>query len=71
MKTKFNSISTSLYNSTAYLALVLDPRYKTQILPNNTDADTVKQMLSEKYASYQNIDRLFLLMTKMKLMKAM
>ncbi|RGB37074.1 hypothetical protein C1646_757403 [Rhizophagus diaphanus] len=28
MKTKFNPISTNLYNSTAYLVLVLDPRYK-------------------------------------------
>lgn len=57
MKIKFNPISTNLYNSTAYLALVLDPRYKTQILPNNTDADTAKQMLSEKYASYQNAEQ--------------
>ena len=47
MKTKFNSISTNLFNSTAYLALVLDPRYKTQILPNNIDADTIKEILSE------------------------
>jgi hypothetical protein len=57
MKIKFDPISTNLYNSTAYLALVLDPRYKTQILPNNIDANTVKQMLSEKYASYQNTEQ--------------
>jgi hAT family C-terminal dimerisation region/Domain of unknown function (DUF4413) len=57
MKTKFNSISTNLYNSTAYLALVLDPRYKTQILPNNIDADTIKQILSEKYTSYQSTEQ--------------
>ncbi|CAB4424784.1 unnamed protein product [Rhizophagus irregularis] len=57
MKTKFNPISTNLYNSTAYLALVLDPRYKTQIIPNNTDTDTVKQMLSEKYANYRNTEQ--------------
>lgn len=57
MKTKFNPISTNLYNSAAYLALVLDPRYKTQILPNNTKADTVKQILSEKYANYQNAEQ--------------
>jgi hypothetical protein len=57
MKTKFNPISTNLYNSAAYLALVLDPWYKTQILSNNTNANTVKQILSEKYVNYQNAEQ--------------
>jgi hypothetical protein len=57
MKEKFDSLSINLYNSTAYLALMLDPRYKTQILPNHANIDEMKQMLLEKYSSYQNIEQ--------------
>ena len=42
MNIKFKSILENLYNSSAYLALILDSRYKTQILPNNIDESTLK-----------------------------
>src|SRR5215213_4682521 len=46
MITKFNSISENLYNPTAYLALILDPRYKMQILPNSANIETLKELIS-------------------------
>ncbi|CAJ0635331.1 7555_t:CDS:2 [Entrophospora sp. SA101] len=46
MITKFNSISENLYNPTAYLALILDPRYKMQILPNSANIETLKELIN-------------------------
>ncbi|CAB4434400.1 unnamed protein product [Rhizophagus irregularis] len=51
MQEKFRCISVNLYNSTATLALVLDPRYKTQILPNSVSVEDAKQLLLEKFNS--------------------
>ena len=53
MITKFNSLYKNLYNSTAYLALVLDPRYKIQIIPNSVNVETIKELLSDKFYSYK------------------
>ncbi|CAB5376434.1 unnamed protein product [Rhizophagus irregularis] len=61
MKNKFDSIQENLYNSSAYLVLILDPQYKTQILPNNISEDMIKQILVDKFNSYKNL--------RMKLMK--
>ncbi|CAB5389087.1 unnamed protein product [Rhizophagus irregularis] len=57
MQEKFRCISVNLYNSTATLALVLDPRYKTQILPNSISVEDAKQLLLEKFNSYQNMEQ--------------
>ncbi|CAB5213586.1 unnamed protein product [Rhizophagus irregularis] len=57
MQEKFRCISVNLYNSTATLALVLDPRYKTQILPNSVSVEDAKQLLLEKFNSYQNMEQ--------------
>ncbi|CAB4441707.1 unnamed protein product [Rhizophagus irregularis] len=57
MQEKFHCISVNLYNSTATLALVLDPRYKTQILPNSVSVEDAKQLLLEKFNSYQNMEQ--------------
>ena len=56
MENKFNSIQENLYNPSAYLALILDPRYKTQILPNSVDAETIKKILKDEYNNYKNMD---------------
>ena len=56
MKNKFDSIQENLYNSSAYLALILDPRYKTQILPNNINENIVKQTLIDEFNSYKDLD---------------
>ena len=56
MENKFNSIRENLYNPCAYLALMLDPRYKTQILPNGVDVETIKKILIDKYNNYKNMD---------------
>ena len=56
MENKFNSIHENLYNPCAYLALMLDPRYKTQILPNGVDVETIKKILIDKYNNYKNMD---------------
>ena len=58
MNTKFNSISGNLYNTSAYLALVLDSRYKIQILSNNISEEDLKQMLTDKFNNYQNLEKL-------------
>jgi hypothetical protein len=58
MDIKFKSILGNLYNSSAYLALVLDPRYKTQILPNNIDESMLKQVLMDEFNNYQSLERL-------------
>ena len=56
MNTKFKSVLENLYNSSAYLALVLDPRYKTQILPNNIDESMLKQVLMDEFNNYQSLE---------------
>jgi hAT family C-terminal dimerisation region/Domain of unknown function (DUF4413) len=56
MKDKFDSIQENLYNSSAYLALILDPRFKTQILPNSISVETIKQTLIDEFNSYKNMD---------------
>jgi hypothetical protein len=58
MDIKFKSVLGNLYNSSAYLALILDPHYKTQILPNNLDESTLKQVLMDKFNNYQSLERL-------------
>ena len=45
MKIKFDSIQEKLYHSSAYLALILDPRYKTQILPDNISENEICLLL--------------------------
>lgn len=59
MDIKFKSISENLYNSSAYLALILDPRYKTQVLPDRIDENTIKGILVEEYKNYQDLERLY------------
>ncbi|CAJ0824325.1 2949_t:CDS:1, partial [Entrophospora sp. SA101] len=54
MITKFNSISENLYNPTAYLALILDPRYKMQILPNSANIETLKELISNIFDLYKD-----------------
>jgi len=58
MDTKFKSVSENLYPSSAYLALILDPRYKTQVLPDNINESTLKQILVDEFNSYQNLEQL-------------
>ena len=53
MKQKFDSLSDNLNNSAAYLTLILDPRYKTQIIPNNLDVEIAKSILTTEFTSYQ------------------
>ena len=57
MNTKFKFVLEHLYNSSAYLALILDPRYKSQILPDSIDEDTIKQILVEEFNNYQILER--------------
>src|SRR5437660_3030163 len=57
MNTKFKSVLEHLYNSSAYLALILDLRYKSQILPDSIDEDTIKQILVKEFNNYQNLKR--------------
>src|SRR5437763_7197922 len=57
MNTKFKSVIEYLYNSSAYLALILDPCYKSQILPDSIDEDTIKQILVEEFNNYQILER--------------
>ncbi|EXX78390.1 hypothetical protein RirG_015410 [Rhizophagus irregularis DAOM 197198w] len=59
MNDKFNSILGNLYNTSAYLALVLDPCYKTRILPDNINEEDLKQMLIDKFNNYQDLEKLF------------
>lgn len=53
MKEKFDSLSNNLNNSAAYLTLILDPRYKVQIVPNNIDIEMAKNTLLTEFTSYQ------------------
>lgn len=53
MKVKFDSLSNNLNNSAAYLTLILDPRYKTQIVPNNIDIEMAKNTLLTEFNNYQ------------------
>src|SRR6266540_2331383 len=53
MKQKFDSLSDNLNNSAAYLTLILDPRYKTQIIPNDLDLEMAKNVLTTEFTSYQ------------------
>ena len=58
MNEKFQSILDNLCNSSTYLALILDPRYKLQILPDNVDAEAIKQTLIDEFSSYQILEQL-------------
>ena len=40
------------------MALVLDSRYKTQILSNNIDESMLKQVLMDEFNNYQSLKRL-------------
>src|SRR6266508_115340 len=53
MKQKFDSLSDNLNNSAAYLTLILDPRYKTQIISNDLDLEMAKNILTTEFTSYQ------------------
>src|SRR6266498_2512160 len=53
MKQKFDSLSDNLNNSAAYLTLILDPRYKTQIIPNDLNLEMAKNILTTEFTSYQ------------------
>ena len=53
MKQKFDFLSDNLNNSAAYLTLILDPRYKTQIIPNDLDLEMAKNVLTTEFTSYQ------------------
>ena len=54
MKQKFDTVSNNLDNTASYLTLLLDPRYKTQIVPNDIDIEVAKQLLLTEFTSYQN-----------------
>src|SRR3954467_15612228 len=56
MNTKFKSILENLYNSSAYLA---DSRYKSQILSDFIDENTIKQILVDEFNNYQILKRLY------------
>ena len=56
MKIKFDSIQEKLYHSSAYLALILDPWYKTQILPDNISENAIKNILIDEFNSYKNLN---------------
>ena len=53
MKQKFDFLSDNLNNSAAYLTLILDSRYKTQIIPNDLDLEMTKNILTTEFTSYQ------------------
>jgi len=55
MKQKFDALINNLDNTASYLTLLLDPRYKTQIIPNNIDVEMAKQSLLTEFTSYQNL----------------
>ena len=56
MKIKFDSIQEKLYHSSVYLALILDPRYKTQILPDNISKNEIKNILIDEFNIYKNLN---------------
>ena len=55
MKQKFDTLSNNLDNTASYLTLLLDPRYKTQIVPNNFDIEVAKHSLLTEFTSYQHL----------------
>ena len=55
MKQKFDALINNLDNTASYLTLLLDSRYKTQIIPNNIDVEMAKQSLLTEFTSYQNL----------------
>ena len=59
MNTKFKSVLENLYNSSAYLALILDSYYKLQIFPDSIDENTIKQILVDEFNNYQILERLY------------
>src|SRR3954451_15082063 len=59
MNTKFKFVLKNLYNSSAYLALILDPRYKSQILSDFINKNTIKQILVDEFNNYQILKRLY------------
>lgn len=58
MDTKFESVLENLCNSSAYLTLMLDPRYKTQVLPDNINESELKQILEDEFNNYQTLEQL-------------
>src|SRR5579871_1158393 len=59
MEEKFKSVLDKLYNTSAYLALMLDPRYKLQITPENIDIEMTKQILVDEFDNYQILEQSF------------
>jgi len=59
MEEKFQSVLDKLYNTNAYLALMLDPRYKLQIIPENIDIEVTKQILVDEFNNYQILEQSF------------
>src|SRR5437763_8198300 len=57
MNTKFKFVLEHLYNSSAYLTLILDPCYKSQILSDSIDEDTIKQIFVKEFNNYQILKR--------------
>ena len=55
MKQKFDTVSNNLDNTASYLTLLLDSRYKMQIVPNDIDIEVAKQLLLTEFTSYQNL----------------
>ncbi len=53
MKQKFDSLSDNLNNLAAYLILILDLRYKTQIISNDLDLEMIKNILTIEFTNYQ------------------
>ena len=53
MKQKFDSLSNNLNNLAAYLTLILDSRYKTQIILNDLNLEMAKNILTTEFTSYQ------------------
>jgi sulfur relay (sulfurtransferase) DsrF/TusC family protein len=55
MNDKFITVSSNLYNDATILALVLDPRYKTEYYPNDINISTIKSILKNKYLEYKQL----------------
>jgi hypothetical protein len=55
MNDKFITVSSNLYNDAIILALVLDPRYKTEYYPNDINISTIKSILKNKYLEYKQL----------------
>ncbi|CAB4433543.1 unnamed protein product [Rhizophagus irregularis] len=59
MEKKFQSVLDKLYNTNVYLALMLDPRYKLQIIPENINIEMTKQVLVDEFNNYQILEQSF------------